>query len=721
VIKALWVLLLLSVSVVGQDDLEKRYDSHLDADEMVAWMKFLTARPHHAGSEKVKENAEWMVARLREWGLDAELAVYHVLLPRPVKRELTLLEPTRFEASLVEPAVAGDPTSAAIEEEGLPPFNAYSADGDVTGELVYVNQGLPRDYEELARRGIDVRGKIVIARYGGSWRGIKPKVAAEHGAIGCIIYNDPRADGFYQGPAYPDGPYKHEHAVQRGSVLDLPLRPGDPLTPMVGATEDAQRLDRAEADNVMTIPVLPISYADAKPLMAALRGHQAPGSWRGAMPITYHIGPGPAKVRLTLEFDWKLVPAYNVIAKLEGAEFPDEWVIRGNHHDAWVVGASDPISGIVALLAQAKATGMLAETGWRPKRTLVFCAWDAEEPALLGSTEWVEHHAAELREKAVAYINTDGSSRGFLGVGGSHALTGLVNRVAAEVTDPQTGVSVAERLFSRMLVSGSERAKADARAERFDLYALGSGSDYSAFLQHIGITTLNLGFGGEGRGGEYHTGFDTHTHYLTHKDPGLTYGVALAQVCGRLSLGLSEAEILPFDFTDTVRIIRGFAEEVMALADSRRAEVEARNRLIREGHFERALDPTAEIDPPALEEPVPFLEFARLQNALARLETVVDALGSPLEVTGARRQRVNEILYTAEQAMLGDGLPRRPWFRHQVYAPGFYTGYGVKTLPGIREAIEEGMYGEARAQIRVTAETIERLAAHLAGISATED
>ena len=478
----------------------------------------------------------------------------------------------------------------------MPPFNAYSADGDVVGDLVYVNQGLPKDYEELERHGIDVRGKIVIARYGGSWRGIKPKVAAEKGAVGCIIYNDPSEDGFAHGDAYPNGAFKHDTAVQRGSVIDLPLRPGDPLTPGYGATKDARRLKVSESDTIMKIPVLPICYEDALPFFRALKGPLAPASWRGAMPTTYRLGGDDStKVRLKLEFNWDLVPAYNVIARLEGSLHPDQWILRGNHHDAWVVGARDPISGVVAVLEQARAIGELAKTGWRPQRTLVFCLWDAEEPGLLGSTEWVEQHAKELREKAVCYINTDGNARGFLRVQGSHSLERLVTEVAGAVTDPQTGVSVAERWRAMRRVRGTAEQKKQARSQTFfPVGALGSGSDYTAFLHHLGISSLDVRFGGEGIGGEYHTMFDTYDHFSRFIDPEFDYEVALTQVCGRLMLRLAQADDLPFDFQPTVREIEQYIVEAEKLVDTMREETAETNQLIEEGLFELADDPGQE-------------------------------------------------------------------------------------------------------------------------------
>ena len=438
----------------AQRALEARFDAALEADNLRDWLRQLSSRPHHVGSPFGREVAEFVAERFRSWGYDTGIETFHVLFPTPRVRRLEMTAPERFTASLAEPVLAEDATSGQVAEQ-LPSYNAYSIDGNVSGELVYVNYGVPGDYDELARRGIDVAGRIVIARYGGSWRGIKPKVAAERGAVGCLIYSDPRDDGYVQGDVYPGGAYRMDRGVQRGSVADMPLFPGDPLTPFVGATETAERLALDEAPTLTRIPVLPISYADAAPLLRALGGPVAPPSWRGGLPLTYHLGPGPAAVELEVAFDWQTVPAYNVIGKLVGSEEPDQWVLRGNHHDAWVNGARDPISGLVALLEEARVIGELAAGGWRPRRTLVFAAWDAEEPGLIGSTEWAELHAEGLQANAVAYINTDGNGRGLLNMGGSHTLERFINDVARDVTDPQTGISVSERLHARRLTRGA--------------------------------------------------------------------------------------------------------------------------------------------------------------------------------------------------------------------------------------------------------------------------
>jgi len=593
----------------------------------------------------------------------------------------------------------------------------------VTGEVVYVNYGVPKDYEELERRGVDVKGRIVLARYGLSWRGIKPKVAAEHGAIGCLIYSDPRDDGYFEGDVYPRGPYRNETGAQRGSVADMPLYPGDPLTPGVGATpEVAGSIDLRLAQTLTKIPVMPISYGDALPLLKALGGPVAPEAWRGALPLTYHIGPGPAKVHLKLSFDWKLAPAYDVIATLAGSERPDEWVIRGNHHDAWVNGAEDPVSGLVALMAEAKSVGALHKAGWRPKRTIVYAAWDAEEPGLLGSTEWAEAHAAELQDKAVVYVNSDSNGRGFLQMAGSHTLEKFINQVARDVPDPQTKVSVAERLRARRIaVRGDDEPEDRKEArERADLRiaALGSGSDYTPFLQHLGIASLDIGFGGENGNGIYHSIYDSFAHYTRFNDPTFEYGVALARLGGRTVLRLAEADVLPFEFTAFADTLGRYVKQVAKLADDMREKTEEDNRLARDGTLVLAADPQQRFVAPKPREPVPYVNFAPLQNALARVDESARAFdkaraeraGRPLAPETQRA--LDEILRQAERALTRPlGLPGRPWFRHQVYAPGYYTGYGVKTLPGVREALEMRHWQSAEEQAVIAARTLEGFAA----------
>ncbi len=616
-----------------------------------------------------------------------------------------------------EPPIEGDSTTSQQSEQ-LPSYNAYSIDGDVTAPLVYVNYGIPADYEELEKRGIDVKGKIVIARYGGSWRGIKPKVAAENGAVGCLIYSDPRNDGFYQGDVYPKGAWRGEHGVQRGSVMDMPLYPGDPLTKGVGATKDAKRLTVKDAPTLTKIPVLPISYSDALPLLKNLDGAVVPESWRGALPVTYHFGGKTPTVRLKLEFNWDIKPIYNVIATMRGAERPDQWIIRGNHRDAWVNGADDPLSGLVAMMEEARALSELAKTGWKPKRTIIYAAWDAEEQGLIGSTEWVELHADELRSKAAVYINTDSNGRGFLGMGGSHTLEKFINGVARDVPDPQTKLTVWERARANQIVNGTPTARSEAM-NRPDLRIspLGSGSDYTPFLQHLGIASLNIGFGGEDGGGSYHSIYDSFEHFTRFGDPGFAYGIALAKVCGHATLRLANADTLPFEFGNFADTVNQYVGELTRLADTMREDTKTANYAIALGLLAVVQDPTEKYVVPKTKDAVPYLNFAPLQNALLKLQastTTYTVHTKDKVLAAARQNELDAILFKAERALTRtQGLPRRDWFRHHIYAPGFYTGYGVKTLPGIREAIEQRNWKEAEEQIIIAANVIEKFAAEI--------
>ncbi len=701
---------------------EQKFDAALNAKNLDGYIKFMSARPHHVGSPYGKIVADYILNKFKSWGYDAEIETFYTLFPSPKERLLEMIEPVKYKAILSEPELKEDPTTGQVAEQ-LPVYNAWSADGDVTGELVFVNYGIPADYDELQRLGIDVKGKIVIAKYGRSWRGIKPKVAQEHGAIGCIIYSDPKEDGYYQGDVYPKGAFRNEYGAQRGSVMDMPIYPGDPLTPGIGATKDAKRLDRSEVTNLLKIPVLPISYHDAQPLLKSLEGPVAPEGWRGALPFTYHIGPGKTKVHLKLSFNWDQKPLYDVVAKLKGSEFPDEWVMRGNHHDGWVNGAGDPLSGQAAMMEEARSIGELAKTGWKPKRTLVFAAWDGEEPGLLGSTEWVEQHAQELQQKLVVYINSDGNGRGFFDAEGSQALEPFINEIAADVTDPQTGITVLDRRRDKEMVDATTiKAKKDLLEKKtLSIGALGSGSDYSPFIQHLGIPSFNLGFGGEDPGGEYHSIYDSYHDYATFKDPKFEYGVALAKVAGRTTLRMADAELLPFDFTSLYKTINGYVTEVAALADQLRETTSVENQLIKEKRYSYAADPTKNELPPVAKDEVPFLNFAGLKNAMTDFEKATKHLGDVLssgKLTADQKAAINKKLYRAEQQLLTEkGLPRRGWYKHSIYAPGFYTGYGVKTLPGIREALEQRNWKEAQESEEIDATVIKNFAAYLDGIA----
>ncbi|MDA7557946.1 M28 family peptidase [Flavobacteriaceae bacterium] len=687
----------------AQITLEAKFDALLNADNLDSWMKYLTAEPHHVGSPYDKKVVDFVAAKFKEWGYQVRVEKFNVLFPTPKLRLVEMLAPTTYKATLTEPPVTGDPYSDQTKE-ALPGYNAFSVDGDVTADLVFVNYGIPEDYVELERRGISVEGKIVIAKYAGSWRGIKPKLAAEKGAIGCLIYSDPEDDGYFRGDVYPKGPFKNEYGIQRGSVMDMPMAPGDPLTPGYGATDDAVRIDRKEANTLTKIPVLPISYHDALPLLTALEGPVAPNSWKGALPITYHIGPGPAKVHLKLEFNWELKPAYDVIATMKGSILPDEWVIRGNHHDAWVHGANDPVSGLVALMEEARVVGDLVRQGHQPKRTMMYCAWGAEEQGLLGSTEWVETHAKELKEKVVAYINTDGTGAGFLNAGGSHTLEKFFDEISKSVMDPVMNVSVFERR------NALEKVKNNRSWTHYELGALGSGSDYSPFFQHLGIASFNMGFGGESSGGEYHTMYDSYQHYKRFKDPNFQYGVTLAKVTGRTSLRLANAHILPFEFTHFTSVVKKYANEVINLASSLREDANRHNMLIKNGTYALASNPKNNLKVPDKKVPVPFFNFAPLDNALINLTTQSDNFTKTVNkrlLNYDSRRDLNTILRNMERALTREhGLPKRPWYKHHIYAPGFYTGYGVKTLPGVREAIEQSEFEQVEAQIDILASVI---------------
>ena len=706
---------------------EQKFRAIPDPQKIRDNMQRLAARPHNVGSPYDKDNAEWLLATFKQWGLDAKIETFDVLFPTPKQRAVELVEPKKYVAKLEEPNIAVDPTSSQKAEQ-LPTYNAYSIDGDVTAPLVYVNYGVPDDYEKLDRLGISVKGAIVIARYGGSWRGIKPKVAAEHGAVGCIIYSDPKDDGYFQGDVYPVGPFRNEWGVQRGSVADMPLYPGDPLTPGVGATADAKRLALNEAKTITKIPVLPISYGDAQPLLAELAGPVAPEEWRGALPITYHVGPGPAKVHLLVKSNWDRKPLYDVIVTIPGGQFPNEWVIRGNHHDGWVNGAQDPISGMSPEMEELRAYSELLKQGWKPKRTIIYAAWDGEEPGLLGSTEWAETHGDELQQKAVAYINSDGNGRGYLGVGGSHSLEAMINDVAREITDPEKNIPVWQRLkLLNISRAKTEEDRKDVR-DRAELRisALGSGSDYTAFVDHLGIASLNLGYGGEGDGGIYHSIYDDFYWYTHFDDTNFTYGRALAQTVGTAVMRLADADVVPLNFNGMADTYGRYVDELEKLAKKKRDDALERNRELDEGMFDATADPTKKsVAPPRLTVP-PYLNFAPLRNGLEALKNSAQKYqaafakaesngGAGLTKAGA----VNGKLLQTERALTAaDGLPDRPWFKHQIYAPGFYTGYGVKTMPAVREAIEQDKWPLAEQSIATVGKVLTNEAAAIDGATA---
>jgi N-acetylated-alpha-linked acidic dipeptidase len=676
-----------AANAAAERERERRFQGVPAPDNLREYMRAITAEPHHAGSPGSRKVAEYILDKFKRWGLNATIEQSEALMPFPAERVVELVAPERYTATLEEPVVAADPDSGDAGQ--LPTFNAYSADGDVTADLVYVNYGIPEDYAQLEKLGVDVKGKIVIARYGRSWRGIKPKVAWEHGAVGCIIYSDPRDDGFFQGDVYGQGPWRPGQGVQRGSVMDMPIHPGDPLTPGWGSEAGGRRLERSESKTLLKIPVLPISYDDALPLLKNLKGPVAPELWRGALPLTYHLGPGPAKVHLKLAFDWQVRPLYNVIVRIDGTEFPDQWIIHGNHHDAWVNGASDPTSGNVALMETARGLAELLKSGWKPRRTIVIASWDGEEWGLLGSTEWAEKHRDDLAKKAVAYINSDSTGKGWLSMSGSHSLEAFINEVARDVPDPRGSArSVFDAKRARLLEQApNDAARATITARRnIPVEALGSGSDYTVFLDFLQIASLDVGFGGDGGGGVYHSVYDSYYWFTHFSDGDFTHTAALSRVIGTALLRLADADVLPFEFKGTATTLREYVDDI-----ARMPGVATK------------------------------LDVAPVRNAIARLAaaaddyekafTRVDRLDAEhLQRARAQLTEINETLYRTERAFRHEaGLPRREWFKHLAYAPGFYTGYGVKTLPGIREGIEQDQWDEARSFVPIVANAVRRL------------
>jgi N-acetylated-alpha-linked acidic dipeptidase len=675
-------------AVSAQRQREEQFRKVPDSTRLKEYMEAMAGDSHVAGQPSSKRVADYALAKFKSFGLDAKLEEFEAMMPWPLETRVELVAPEKYELKIKEPVLPEDPDSG----DQTPLYNAYSGDGDVSGEVVYVNYGMPADFERLKEMKISVKGKIVLARYGAGWRGIKPKVAAENGAIGCLIYSDPRDDGFFQGDVYPGGPYRPEYGAQRGSVMDMPIHPGDPLTPGWGSEAGGRKNARESAETILKIPVLPIGYGDALPILKQLKGPVAPEAWRGALPVTYHLGPGPAQLHMKLSFEWKNRPLYNVVARIPGTTRPDEWIIYGNHHDAWVMGADDPISGASSLMETARGLGELLKSGWRPSRTIILALWDGEEWGLLGSTEWAEKHKAELQQKAVAYINTDGTGKGWLNAGGSHGLQQFLGEVTKDVMDPRTGKPIFDEARRRAVLGHPEADRPDAEKDpSFRIAPLGSGSDYTPFLQHLTLSALNLGFGGESPGGVYHSAYDTVKWYQTHSDTDYSYGRTLSQIVGTLILRLAEAPVLPFQFIDTADTLMRYVVELEKLAETKK---------------------DSKVDMKPVRNAVEALRAAGLAYE--------KAYGAVLKISAAQLlvrkelQQVNRLLLTSEQKLGNtEGLPRREWFKHQMYAPGFYTGYGVKTMPQIREGLEEGRFTEAQGGIRTVSSAINALAAQV--------
>ena len=674
----------------AEHDREEQAKAIPQAERLRIYMDRMAAKPHHAGSPGSKAVADYLTAQLNEWGFDTRVETFQALIPYPTTRTLEMTAPVRFRAKLAEPPIPEDANTT--QENQLPPFNAYGASGDVTAPLVYVNYGQPEDFEYLKKMGVDVKGKIAIARYGRSWRGLKAKLAQDNGAVGCLIYSDPREDGFFQSDVYPQGPMRPADGVQRGSVMDMALYPGDPLSPGWASEPtskpSSKRLTRDEARTILKIPVLPISWADAQPLLQQLTGPVVPESWRGALPLTYHSGPGPATVHLQIDFDWSNRPLYDVIATIPGSlpKGKDQWIIYGNHHDAWVNGASDPVSGASVLLETARTLSVLRKQGWQPKRTIMLALWDGEEYGLLGSTEWVEKHMDELDRNAAVYINSDSTGRGPFVSGGSASLEPFIAEVMRDVTDPATSKSLLDASRDRRTpVVAIAGGTPEPRERDFHVDSLGSGSDYVAFLDHAGIASLNLGFAAGD--GVYHSVYDTPAWYQQFSDGDRAYSKALTQVMSIALLRLADAAVLPFDFSSLSSSVTRWMEEI-------------RKQLPR-GSTKVDLRPIS-------------VQLVRLAAAAKAYDEELSAWSKRGVTAPEKLAKVDESMRKTERTLLTtDGLPRRDWYRNQIYAPGMLTGYAAKTLPGVREAVEGHQWDEANQQARKLAETLRAAAAQV--------
>ncbi|CAN5710068.1 transferrin receptor-like dimerization domain-containing protein [soil metagenome] len=683
---------------ISQRLLEEQFRAVPEAASAREHLRRLTAEPHVAGTKEDYATAVYVRDEIRSYGIPAELREYDVLLPYPKQPSIVeVIGKQRESLSMKEAVISEDPTSSSSKI--IPLFNGYSPSGDVTAALVYVNYGLPPDYEALKKLGVDVKGKIVLARYGNSFRGVKAKVAEENGAIGLIIYSDPSDDGYMQGDVYPKGPWRPESSAQRGSVQYLFQYPGDPLTPGKPSIPGVARLKIEEATDLTRIPVQPISYGDARRLLEPMRGPLRPKGFQGGLPFAYHVGgTDDLRVHLKTEMDYQIRKIWNVVARIEGNEERDRWVIMGNHRDAWTFGAVDPNSGTTAMLEAARGLGRLLKNGWKPRRTIVLCSWDGEEYGLIGSTEWAEEYADELREKAVAYLNMDAAVSGAnFGASSVPSLWKLIRGATRDIRDPKTGKSIYQQWQNRSLESRPEPELTDAKSgsdveiAEARIGALGSGSDYTPFLQHLGIPSLDMGFGGDY--GVYHSAYDSF-HWMTRfGDPTFAYHVAAAQLWGTVAMRLAEADGLPFDYVDYGAQIHEFFTESVKTARRRNLSAAFNEKVMSEAieDFSR--------------------EAGRVEKS--RQETVLKVERTSVEANGryrsaeVRLKRINDALLATERALTdARGLRGRPWYRHQIYAPGFYTGYAAQPLPDFRQALEDRSAANAK-------EALERIVAAL--------
>lgn len=639
------------------------------------WLQELTEEPHVAGTAQEKVVADYVRQRLEEFGLETEVAEYEVYLNYPKRVAARLVEPEELELELREDVIEGDRFSSS--ETLFPAFHGYSATGKVSGQVVYVNYGTPADYERLEKMGVSVENRIVLARYGRVFRGLKVWQAEERGAVGVLIFSDPADDGYMKGDVYPEGPMRPPSAIQRGSVQYLSHQPGDPSTPGYPSRDDARRLTRAEMKGVPTIPSLPLSYREAEKILRHMEGERVPDEWQGGLPFAYHVGPEGSVVEMDVEMEGGLRSIYNVFGIIRGTDEPERWIVLGNHRDAWNHGAIDPNSGTTSWLETARGLAAAVERGWRPRRTILLASWDAEEYGLVGSVEWGEDRAAELSEKAIAYINLDSAVTGAdLNMSGSPSLRELARQSAAAVPDPNKDDSVGGLWEQRMAEKWASTSTIDLEQadETFELHlgALGSGSDYTVFLDHLGIAAVDFGF--RGKNGVYHSAYDNFNWMDRFGDPGFAYHATAARLLGVLAMRLASSDVLPFRFGSYAGALEIYLQAIerQVVRINRKASVatdaESRDTLI--------------VDFSPVEEAI-----ETFGKAGADLDAAVDQLIARQDSDSAAA--VNEPLMLLERSFLSEeGLPARPWFRHLLFAPGLTTGYGAWPFPELAEAVE---------------------------------
>jgi N-acetylated-alpha-linked acidic dipeptidase len=668
----------------AESSIESRFLAVPDPRLAEEHLRILTQAPHMAGTVEDKATADYVAQKFRDARLETEIVEYKAWINYPVEISVDVTEPPSVKMhGPTREHVNGD--AYQDDPRVVMPFNGMSPSGDAEADVVYANYGTPEDFEKLDKLKIGVRGKIVLVRYGQNFRGVKVFVAQEHGAAGVIIYSDPADDGWRRGDKYPAGPWRPDTGVQRGSTGFMFEFPGDPTTPGVASTAslpDSKRISPQQSAQMPKIPVTPLSYHDASPILENLGGPDSPREWQGALPFTYHVGPGPVKVKMHLKQDYQFRTLWDVIGRVRGTELPDQWVISGNHRDAWVYGAVDPNSGTAAMLESVHGIGELLKSGWKPKRTMVFASWDGEEEGLMGSTEWVEQHEAEMAN-APAYFNVDVAVSGpKFGASAVPSLKQFLRDVTKAVPAAKGGTvyeawqksAEPDADHDDAIIGGYKPPAAQGRAD-VPVGDLGSGSDYTAFLQHTGVPSTDIG--SSGPYGVYHSAFDDFAWFKKFGDPDFTYEQQMARVFGLQVLRMAEADVLPFDYEE-------YGKEIEAYLDAAKKRAESK-------FDDRTLD------------------FKPVMAAAKHFQDAGTKILAKQRSAPRDAARLNEALMKAERALLvPEGLPRRPWYKHAIYAPGEYTGYAAVVIPGVNEALDKGDAERARQQLTVLTQALER-------------